>query len=805
MTGVVRRRSPRDEERLDLGSRRAVGPTVLAMLTASGLLGGLCVVSASELAPAAAEILAASEPCPVPVRAHAAGSQAEAAQRYLELFCTRPDDAEAFQTALARSSAGILQHPHLREYFIGHAARHDHLLLEVLFLSGARPIQCGRIEEIAMRARDAGDLRAVGQIAVEQSYCVDDPTDLLEQALELAEELDDGSLEVLLRRRLGFVHFVQGRNEKAIELLEGTAERAHREQMHFVETLARDSLMSAYLEDGRVMDVLRMASTHYAPKDAEHDWNPCRSSGELGAALVANASFSAGLEMLERSVQCARDEGLLRPRDTSWRTYIDNTAFARSVATLFETSVLEERATSIEVGWALQELARIGSSERVNDGWLARALAAAALANGRIEQASSLYRELVKDDGETSPRDRLQLELVELQVYLLTGRSAEAVEALAQLDARRYPGSERLRLELLARANESQGNHEAALALRREIALELMPALQTVQATLVAGTSDPELLERLNEDLAEQARATLDMGPGPSRWVLWVALTAALLAASGVAWSIRRQRTLKADSLALGRATQELETSLRSVSAEVKRREREIASLAHDLRNPLTVIVSGVELAQSERSDSTLDAMGSSALRMRDILNSVVESVRSERSAEGFESIDLSQLLRSLVSSWQTAGSHKRIDFDVDLEERLFVGGRVELLSRVFDNLLSNAVKYSSAGGRVEVSGRRDGGRVRIVLRDQGEGIDAAEIERVFQPFAHISSMPTAGEEKTGLGLFSARAILEQLGGELQLRSDGVGQGTTVIVEMPADTAARDGASSHEATTDLAN
>ena len=105
-------------------------------------------------------------------------------------------------------------------------------------------------------------------------------------------------------------------------------------------------------------------------------------------------------------------------------------------------------------------------------------------------------------------------------------------------------------------------------------------------------------------------------------------------------------------------------------------------------------------------------------------------------------------------------------------------------IEQVLDNLLTNAAKFSNPGTRVKVTVRREDGTIRIAVADQGLGIPAPELAKLFEPFSRTSVKSTSGEKSTGLGLLIARRIVESHKGKISVQSE-VGKGSTFTVVLP--------------------
>jgi hypothetical protein len=111
--------------------------------------------------------------------------------------------------------------------------------------------------------------------------------------------------------------------------------------------------------------------------------------------------------------------------------------------------------------------------------------------------------------------------------------------------------------------------------------------------------------------------------------------------------------------------------------------------------------------------------------------------------------------------------------------------GDPDALDKVLVNTVGNALKFTEAGGRIEVSVRREGEWARLSVADTGVGIPAEQLERIFDRFAQVDDSATRKHEGTGIGLSLVRELVELHGGRVWAESAGAGQGATLHVVLP--------------------
>jgi PAS domain S-box-containing protein len=229
--------------------------------------------------------------------------------------------------------------------------------------------------------------------------------------------------------------------------------------------------------------------------------------------------------------------------------------------------------------------------------------------------------------------------------------------------------------------------------------------------------------------------------------------------------------------------------------AALRMRDEFLSSVSHDLRTPLTAIKGWIQLLirQANRdplpsSDTMVESL-STILSVTDRMNALVDELvdlgrlESGRRLElAPQPVDLIALVRRCVAEHQRGSERHVIEVVVDSEHLRGVWDAIRL-ERVFDNLLANAVRYSPDGGHVTVTLRRKSAGAIIVVEDEGVGIPAADLPRIFDRF-HRGSNVSGRIAGTGVGLAGVKQIVEQHGGAVTVESEE-SHGTRVTVRLP--------------------
>lgn len=215
---------------------------------------------------------------------------------------------------------------------------------------------------------------------------------------------------------------------------------------------------------------------------------------------------------------------------------------------------------------------------------------------------------------------------------------------------------------------------------------------------------------------------------------------------------------------------------LRLVQLE-EQKSRFLRHISHELKTPLTALREGSDLLAegsagplSPQQREIVGILIDNSLRLRTLIEDLLSysAADFEQAALRRQVFPLRELVEAVVECQRLAWQARELNVEVDIPELLLNADR-ERIRTVIDNLLSNAVKYSPAGGAVRIEAGRDGEELRLLVTDQGAGIDEADRTRVFDPF-YQGRRPAAGTVKgSGLGLSIAREHALAHGGKLHL------------------------------------
>jgi signal transduction histidine kinase len=230
-------------------------------------------------------------------------------------------------------------------------------------------------------------------------------------------------------------------------------------------------------------------------------------------------------------------------------------------------------------------------------------------------------------------------------------------------------------------------------------------------------------------------------------------------------------------------------TAARDGADALSRRKQDfLGLLSHELRNPLSAIHAALAVMRSragiqvgQHARTVIERQVSHIARL---VEDLVDTARIERGTLSLhiEPIDLRDVLSTALDMAEPSVTQRRQDlfWDRSSEPMLVNGDRVRL-QQVFSNLLLNASKYTPTHGQIELRTYRAASDFCVAVRDNGKGIAADDLRKVFEPFVRA----TRQEPGLGVGLYVARTLVEQHGGVINVSSSGSDQGATFTVRLP--------------------
>lgn len=250
----------------------------------------------------------------------------------------------------------------------------------------------------------------------------------------------------------------------------------------------------------------------------------------------------------------------------------------------------------------------------------------------------------------------------------------------------------------------------------------------------------------------------------------------------------------------LCRSFDSMRRTLKTAEATEKRMRSErsmlLANISHDLKTPITSIKGYIEgirdgIADTpEKQKKYLDTIYAKAVMIDDMVNNLSVFSKLELSKLKFEFAvgDFNEFVREIFEEYRLDLEKENMELKLETESTpQNVKIDYEKMRRVFSNIVSNSIKYKKDGkGILEVNSHSADGGIYVTVTDNGIGISESELKNVFDEFYRVDAARTINIQGSGLGLGIAKQIVENHGGKLWLKSDGIGKGTTAIIYLPA-------------------
>ncbi|WP_164103875.1 hybrid sensor histidine kinase/response regulator [Candidatus Laterigemmans baculatus] len=232
---------------------------------------------------------------------------------------------------------------------------------------------------------------------------------------------------------------------------------------------------------------------------------------------------------------------------------------------------------------------------------------------------------------------------------------------------------------------------------------------------------------------------------------------------------------------------------IRALREDDRRKDEFLATLAHELRNPLAPIRSSLDLMRLAGNDPTLSAEVCEVLeaQVRQMVHLVDDLMDVSRITRGKlvlrkSRMDLAIAVRSAVDAAKGLIDDSGHQLTVELPEQpLWLEADPTRLTQVFSNLLNNAAKYTQRNGRIWLTVEQQPEVAVVTIRDNGTGIPGHMLESIFSMFTQVDHSLERGQGGLGIGLTLVKTLVEMHDGSITVHSDGEGHGSEFVVRLP--------------------
>lgn len=230
--------------------------------------------------------------------------------------------------------------------------------------------------------------------------------------------------------------------------------------------------------------------------------------------------------------------------------------------------------------------------------------------------------------------------------------------------------------------------------------------------------------------------------------------------------------------------------TLEPIKSNMQKQKRFIADASHELRTPIAVVISGLEVNLNNKKldfasvkktlENTLDEMREFSKLSNDLLDMSKYDMPIQKE---YKIIPVGELINSIVEKNKNLAHIKNINIETKVESGIFILGNEIEISRVFFNILDNAIKYTPQNGIILLSDKIISNKYIVTIKDSGIGIREDILSKIFDPF--FRGDEARSTEGAGLGLTMSKKIIENHKGTISIKSQE-NKGTSVIISLPA-------------------
>jgi signal transduction histidine kinase len=324
---------------------------------------------------------------------------------------------------------------------------------------------------------------------------------------------------------------------------------------------------------------------------------------------------------------------------------------------------------------------------------------------------------------------------------------------------------------------------------------------------------DFRLDDRTGLDLLAEARKQSCPGPvilltGQSQWEVDLAamehgaadfleksrLDATLLERS-IRYALQQRRYEIELERQVQERTEELARANEALRDEHRRKDEFLATLAHELRNPLAPIRNALEIMRlgagtPESLEQARDIVERQVAQMVRLINDLLDVSRITRGklTLNLETVGIGEVIETAIETSRPLIEDARLTLQQDVPAKpILVQGDRLRLAQVFSNLLNNAAKFTEPGGAVTLMAQREKNQVVVRVKDTGVGIPPDVLPHVFDLFTQVDRTLERSKGGLGIGLALVKQMVALHGGSVSAHSDGVGNGSEFVVRLPVE------------------
>ena len=236
-----------------------------------------------------------------------------------------------------------------------------------------------------------------------------------------------------------------------------------------------------------------------------------------------------------------------------------------------------------------------------------------------------------------------------------------------------------------------------------------------------------------------------------------------------------------------------MQSELIALRRELRRKNEFIATLGHELRNPLSVLATASQIFKMDGATAAdmkgaAEIIGRQVQHVTRLINDLLDISRIDSGKLQLDlcSVDLREVLINTLESRRADADVRKQSLTSQLTlDPVFVDADAVRLVQVVSNLVDNAIKYTPVAGHIKVTLAADEREAVIVVQDDGAGIPSERVDSIFEPFVQLPESRNAARGGMGLGLSLVRRLTELHGGTVDVTSSGQGRGSRFAVHLP--------------------